>query len=582
MKFRVERSAAYTLSFSSIVLLSAVIGTGAQAPGQAPATRPPARDQATAPTGTAIIRGRVSDGETGRGLRRARIAIASPALGRQGRTANTDAQGRYEVKDLPAGRYTMTVRRSGYLELRYGQRRPFEQGKPLEVTDRQVVDRVDFALPKMSVISGRVTDELGEPIESTLVLVLRTMYFNGQRRLVPTGRIVQTDDGGNYRHSGLAPGTYLVQARANDKWIIESNGVQETLGYVPTYYPGSNRMADAQKVTVGVGKEIANIDVSLIPGRSARISGTAFDSQGRPFKRVSLGQEVRGDNFGMFGGGSGGESVVAPDGTFSISNVTPGDYKLTATTFDANGPGDKPEVAMTMLTVEGADIAGIALIGSSGGTITGRFATADGSPLPKDVRMTVSQQWMGQPDPMLLGTFRAGAGSGNADIKDDGTFTVLNVFGPAQFRVTTPEGWAVKQITRRGEDISDAVVEMRSDEEWSGVEVLLTDRLTSVTSLLTDAKGAPADGTLIVFAADAARWSDGSRFIRAARPDQAGLARIKGMPPGEYLAVGVDYVEDGSWNDRDYLASMRQHATKVTLSEGSSEALSLKVVLPER
>jgi len=54
---------------------------------------------------------------------------------------------------------------------------------------------------------------------------------------------------------------------------------------------------------------------------------------------------------------------------------------------------------------------------------------------------------MGQPDPTLLGVFRGGAGSGNADIKDDGTFKVQNVFGPAQFKVTTPDDWAVKSIT---------------------------------------------------------------------------------------------------------------------------------------
>jgi hypothetical protein len=297
---------------------------------------------------------------------------------------------------------------------------------------------------------------------------------------------------------------------------------------------------------------------------------------------VSLGQEVRGDNFGMFGGGSGGDSAVAPDGTFAIPNVTPGEYKLSASTADANGPGEKPEVAILTLTVQGSDIAGIALMGSSGGIVTGQFTTVDGSPLPKDVRMTVSQQWMGQPDPMLLGVFRGGAGSGNADIKDDGTFKVQNVFGPAQFKVTTPDDWTVKSITYRNEDIADRVVQMKSDEEWAGVQVLLTNRVTSVTGQLTDAKGVTTDGTMIVFAAEAEKWTDGSRFVRAARPNQAGVARIKGLPPGEYLAVGVDYVEDGAWNDREYLESMRAKATKVTLSEAGPESLSLKVVSPER
>jgi hypothetical protein len=407
------------------------------------------------------------------------------------------------------------------------------------------------------------------------------MYSGGQHRLVPTGSLARTDDGGNYRQSGLAPGTYLVQARATDKWIIESNGTQETLGYVPTFYPGVQRQADAVKVTVGVGKEANAVDFALVPGRSATIAGTAFDSQGRPFKRVSLGQEVRGDNFGMFGGGSGGDSVVGADGSFSISNVTPGEYKLTASTVDANGPGDKPEAAIMMLEVDGSDIRGVSLIGSGGGTITGQLATADGSPVPKNVTLAVSQSWLGQPDPTLLGVFRGGAGFGNAEIKDDETFTVQHVFGPARFNLTPPSGWALVRILYGNADITDAMVEMRSDEEWSGVEVVLTNRPTTVTGQLVDAKGAPTDGSLIVFAADSARWFDGSRYIKAARPDQAGVAQIKGMPPGEYLAVGVDYVEDGSWYDPEYLESMREYAAKLTLADGGTQALSLKVVLPK-
>src|SRR5205085_12418502 len=103
----------------------------------------PARDPTSpAKTGTATIRGRILATDTGRPLRRAQLRLTAPELGRDARTTSTDADGRYELTDLPAGRYTVTVTRSGFLSLRYGQRRPLEQGKPLQLLDAQVVEGV--------------------------------------------------------------------------------------------------------------------------------------------------------------------------------------------------------------------------------------------------------------------------------------------------------------------------------------------------------------------------------------------------------------------------------------------------------
>ena len=72
----------------------------------------------------------------------------------------------------------LQVTRSGYLPLRYGQRRPLEQGKPLNLLDKQLADNIDFFLPRMSLITGRVTDELGDPIEGVTVYAMRSMYYN--------------------------------------------------------------------------------------------------------------------------------------------------------------------------------------------------------------------------------------------------------------------------------------------------------------------------------------------------------------------------------------------------------------------
>jgi hypothetical protein len=163
--------------------------------------------QPTAPsptTGTATVRGRIVAADTGKPLRRARIFFSSPELGGSPRTANTNAEGRYEIKELPAGRYTVSADRSGYLQLRYGQRRPLEAARPLQILDGQTIEHVDFALPRTGLITGHLTDEVGDAIAGATVFAMRSEYWIGRRQLVPSGPPARTDDTGQYRVIGLA------------------------------------------------------------------------------------------------------------------------------------------------------------------------------------------------------------------------------------------------------------------------------------------------------------------------------------------------------------------------------------------
>src|SRR5581483_5187133 len=229
-------------------------GVGAAPGGQLPPrdSRPAA--STAAPVGTASIRGRVFAAETGKPLRRARVHIGGGGL--DGQDTSTDADGRYEIDNLPAGQYILNVTRSGYLRLSYGQRRPFEQGRPFNLANGQRADNVDFTLPKMSLITGRVLDEANEPISGVRVMAMRPTYFEGRRRLIPVGQPASmTDDAGQYRILGLTPGSYFVMAEINETWTVVENGVERTMGYAQTYYPGVAGVTDARRVTVDVGQE---------------------------------------------------------------------------------------------------------------------------------------------------------------------------------------------------------------------------------------------------------------------------------------------------------------------------------------
>ncbi len=228
------------------------------------------------------------------------------------------------MRDLPAGRYKSWPRRPATYSLNYGQRRPFEQGKPLEIRDGRRSRTSTSTSREGSVIAGRVTDEFGEPVAELMVTAQRYRYFNGRRQLTPVSRPASTDDGGNFRLYGLAPGDYYLSAAPMGFSFGQSS--DDSTGYAPTYYPGTASAQHADKVTVGMGDEVSGLQFSLVPTRTAKITGTAMNSRGRPMTGAFVSVIVRQ--------GSPSACRWAPrtrcatTGRLRSSDVTPGEYTI--------------------------------------------------------------------------------------------------------------------------------------------------------------------------------------------------------------------------------------------------------------
>jgi protocatechuate 3,4-dioxygenase beta subunit len=534
------------------------------------------RDRPDMPTGTATLRGRVVGGESGGPLRRALVHLQGQEV-REGKMTTTDEQGRWELKDLPAGRFTLTATKAGYVTLQYGQRRPFEQGRPLDIQDNQTLNNVNFNLPRGSVIAGRINDEFGEPVAEAMVMALRYRYFNGQRRLIPAGRFSQTDDGGNFRIYGLAPGDYYLSATLRLGMFMGGESTNRT-GYAPTYFPGTPSEQQAEKVSVALGAEVTGISFALNPVRTARVTGTAVDSQGRPMTGafVSL-METSGDggNFMMmsFGGGN----RVGENGHFTLTDVSPGEYTITAREMGPGRDGDESETAEAKLLVSGEDISGVSLIGTKGATIKGQVSFDIQQPTslkPGSVGVYVTPK-----DP--LGSPGFFMGPGNRDtLNDDWTFEMRAMRGPVLLRTgRTPPGYTLKAVYYNNQDVTDSGINFKPGESISGVQVLLTAKSSTVSGSVTDARSQPVtDYAAIIFAEDSAKWGFMSRYVHMARPDQQGAFQVKELPPGRYLAAAVDYLEEGEETNPETLERLRNTAMPFTLDEADTKTLALKVI----
>ena len=424
--------------------------------------------QPAPPAGTAVVRGRVTGADTVRPLRRAQVVLIASGAGGARRTVNTDNEGRYEVKDLVAGQYTVSVNRSGYLSMQYGQQRPLESARPLQVNEGQAVDRIDFTLPRAGAITGRVTDEAGDPIAGVLVFAMRPFYFEGRRQLMPLIAAPQaSDDAGRYRLYGLVPGTYVVMARSRETWTVHTKGITEVMGFQPTYFPGTSSASQAKCVTVAVGQTVADADFALVPGHAASISGIAVDSAGRPLQSVGLGQEFRSP-IGLGAANFGGlTTTVGPDGRFTFRNIPAGEWVVRA----SNRAADRPETAAVPIVVDGVDLDNISVVTSAGWSVTGQFVTDNGTPPPfPRERIAIMGRPRAAPTPV----------AGRGEVSGDWTFTIRDVVGQARLQVDPPDGWTVKAIWHDGREITDTPIDLKSGEVLSGVQVVLTDRVTTV------------------------------------------------------------------------------------------------------
>jgi protocatechuate 3,4-dioxygenase beta subunit len=537
-------------------------------------------------TGHSAIRGRVLS-DTGQPVRRAMVRATAPET-RGVRTASTDAEGRYELRDLPAGRYSIGASKPAFISWSYGQTQPNGPSKPVVLTENQTADNVDVRLPRGAVITGRIIDEFGDPVPNVEVTTIRKTYSQGQRRLVPIGPRASTNDIGEYRLFGLEPGQYYVSARvlAQNVPTFTGNGVEfatDRTGFASTFYPATADSASARALAVGVGQTISGIDIPLQPVRLATISGIALDADGRPLESAGVSALVRG-NGAAFALNSAG---IQKDGSFVLPNVPPGEYIVRAAAPQRPSPGSTggpPQFSAAFVTVTGQDVSGVTLAPILPVAVSGRVVFDDSaaaqSVKPSNVRVFV--QSLG-PDDGLLGVGFIVNGRPPV-LADDFTFEVKTAPGRLALRVNAPaasnmpNGWQMKSIRLNGVDVTDTGFDVGTDGARD-IEIEMTSQVQQISGTVTDAGGKPVRDYLVaLFPQDRARWGEpvGRRFA-ISRPLDTGGFKIATLPPGEYLAIAVPQLDLNDWQDPSVLESLSRLTTPFVLTPGDSRALELRL-----
>jgi protocatechuate 3,4-dioxygenase beta subunit len=592
---RVSSVVAFALVVSVVPVLSAqvvttftpinpgqVVQPGQPTPGQPAPGQPtqpqrmparPLRPGELPPKGTAVIRGQVIAAGTGTPIRRAQVRAMSPEARGNGVTS-TDAEGRFEIKELPAGRYTVSAAKSGFVTTYFGSRRAGDPGTPIEIVDGMAADKVNFQLPRGAVIAGRVFDDNGEPMAGVQVSAMRNGFQAGSRRMIPAGAEGgndRTDDQGGYRLYGLPPGDYYVSATYRGQMIMgpEINNTQSE-GFAPTYYPGTPNLAEAQRLSPKANQEISGVNFSMLMARMARVSGRALNSKGEPARSMVMLTPLDAVGGMMF---MTGGNMAGPDGSFQIPNVAAGRYLLNVRPMGMPGPND--EFVALPITVGSEDIENVIVSTAVGGTARGVVITDTGEPPP--FRADQIQVFASPLEPLMMPV----GNGGPARVNDDFSFELTSVFDRRMIRASlmspTP-GWYFKEVRLEGEDVTDAGIEFAPGRHVEGLQIVYTQKATDLSGLVTDARSKPVlDASIVIFSANRDKWRFNSRYVRTLRPDTNGRYTTRGLPPDDYLVIAVQNLESGQGGDPEFLARAREEARPLTLSEGETKALDVKL-----
>ena len=274
-----------------------------------PALSPPQGDSSDSTRYT--LSGTVVNSVTNEPIRRAMVTLFSqwqiPAM--------TDSDGRFEFTDLPRSSATVTAQKPGYFseqELSAGRHRPKQF--PVGPDAQPIV----IKLVPEAIVFGRIVDPDGLPIPNLMVRAVTQRVLEGHKQWTQ-GTLDRTDADGAYRISNLMPGSYLIVAGPGHAQAFIA-GVDDTsdLGYPAAVYPGSSPMR------INAGQQVeANFTIKPEPFYSVTgsVSGTV------PGARYFLQFIPRLPGMRT---PSGGYSIDAETGTFSIPRVARGDYTLQA------------------------------------------------------------------------------------------------------------------------------------------------------------------------------------------------------------------------------------------------------------
>lgn len=489
------------------------------------------------------VSGRVVHGLTGEPVRKAVVTLTMQRTTVQG---TTGSDGAFRIPQVQPGEYRISSTRTGFLRGTYQT--------PVKVEAGQAMTGIEIRMNPQSVVTGKVVDEDGDPVERAFVSLISARGATARRGQVLAGA---TNDLGEFRLAGVPPGRYFVMARREGTFVTP--GATQEYGYPPTYYPSARDESSAAPVVLTAGQDVTGLTIPLRRTTMQRIRGRVegmAKTSGREGYQVMVTPRGTGMMTGFRGGFAGGGGRVRPDGAFETAGLPPGSYTLQVVQF-AQGP--PVTVGRTNVELGDTRLDNVVLYAGAPLEISGQIRTDAES----QVNLGSTRIALGGG-----GGFGGGPGMSQSAVKPDGSFSLRRV-GRDHFpiTVTAPQGTYVKSITVGGQEVLLAGLDLTAAEAVAPMNILLGTKPATVNGQVKEA----ASGVVWMMGAN-----PNARLV--AQINERGGFTLGGLAPGDYRAVALETAEMVNEMDAENQRKVQGKFEKVKVAEGENVTVTLTLV----
>jgi hypothetical protein len=541
--------------FAVLVLGLTMPSVAALQDSSSPASQPAA--------GVSRIAGTVVNAVSGSPLARTRVSLRDARNPQNVRWTITSDDGRFEFREIAAGKYELRGAKRGFIAASYEQHEQFSTAIVTGVgldTEHLLLRLAPFAL-----LSGKVLNERGEPVREALVSLYLEDRSAGLERIQRI-RQERTDDQGSYEFWPLNAGTYFLAATAKPWYALHPSSFDRPeaattpsafdpsldVAYPPTYYKDATEPDQASPIPIRGGDHLeADVHLNPVPALHLRFQVPDAEQNGWTMPTLLKPsfdgmEDVPVDNAGM-----------VSRGLFEITGVAAGRYTVQMPVSRPGEPSETSTVEMDLNT-DGEELDPSK--GAPASSVHAAVGLAGQEKLPPHVFI------------LLRNSKLRVVASQQVDDKGEIEFRNLSPGNYELLAEAPGKAYSVFRISSQGTEISGDVLPLSAGSSVS-IAITLMGSALRVEGFATR-NGQPVSGAMVVLVP---KNPGSSRdLFRRDQSDLDGSFSLRNVIPGFYTVCAIENGWDLDWAKPAVITSYCEHGRQLTIPHSAAGSMALE------